>query len=206
MYSMNKIEIKINETCISNFDEMNVSSEIIAFFAKIGVKDIAVLSTYVDDTDPFFQHVLSKLLSMRNTRTNPWKEIIANYLRPAREFFTGTFHTPYSQPRFIELLMVKLIIDNHLREEEFYIPEYPEEPDTNRRREIAAAFQEHLPPDMCLPDNFPVEIRRQFFDHYFDQDFRSRYAMLLARPNTRDRRAMKGIFREDPQFARLGLV
>ncbi len=152
------------------------------FLAYIGLEDQAVLTHVVTDANPAFQYALNKLISLNN-----YQAVIANMLVPIRDSLVQPFQTPIDSlhPRFIELLMIKLIIENYLFSDAQFLRD-------DLYFTVRNVMFRLLPADMHY---FPHE--------YVREDFRSRVTVIQSRPNTRGKTVLLAAVAADPQSRHL---
>ena len=161
---------------------MNQTTEVNDFLAYLGVVDPQVLSQVVTADDPTIQralkHALKQVIALTPPTNDPsveedepderkdYKWVISNRLLPLREAFVAPFPSAYEAmcPRFIEVLITTLIIENHILSTESFLPDY-------RYDNVRSTMFALLPDDMC---HFPHEATRQ--------DFRNRIAEIRALP------------------------
>jgi hypothetical protein len=159
---------------------MNNAFDVNAFLTYIGVEDHAVLSQAVTGAEPAFKYALNKLIVLKD-----WESVITNRLSPIRAMYYIAFPTvgASATPRFIELLMVKLIIEHYIWGDSF-LP-------SNRYNMVRAAMMRLLPADM-----------RYFPHEYTHADFHERVSEISARPNTRGKARLMAAAEADPQSDR----
>lgn len=167
-------------------------SEFTPLLVALNVQSIVHMAYTVHETTHLFQETFQLLIALSRPTpdVNLWEDLIRTQLRPLRDISVGPF-TPTvfpecaMYPRFVELLMIKLIIENNLFAYELFIPE-------DRRMRIRDAMLTHLPPDMI-----PA------IDSFLDADFIARVNLQLSRRDTRGKDDDLEVFKADPQFNRL---
>lgn len=149
------------------------------FLAYIGLNDHTVLAQEVNVDDPAFQYALKKLLSLKN-----YDAVIADCLIPIRERIVQQLQYRYNphHPRFIELLMIKFIIEIYLYGDRFL-------PGGYRIDAVRSKMFKLLPVDMAY---FPHE--------YIRADFKTRVIAIQSLPNTRGKALLLEAITADPQW------